>query len=146
MNSKHPEPLICTLDLQISMPVILLELRSHNEGFCLRRIQVIYPIILLWPFLYSVFKETGCKNPRLLHCLLIEGFSLFTWTIYWPCCIILSWFEAIKMPSKLIPKYFERVCKAVDKLMWFNIILKKKRFSENRTVNEKLFNAKLQKL
>lgn len=45
-----------------------------------------------------------------------------------------------------MPKYFERDCKAVDKLMWFNTILKKKRFSENRTVNEKLFNAKLQKL
>lgn len=36
MKSKHPEPLICIGDLQISKPIFLLELGPHNERFCLK--------------------------------------------------------------------------------------------------------------
>lgn len=67
MKSKHPEPLICIGDLQISKPIFLLELGPLNERFCLKSslhgCQPFPPI----PSLYLLFSSKEVKAKILDH-------------------------------------------------------------------------------
>lgn len=69
MNSKHPKPIIYTLDAQNSMSIFLLQLGSISKRFCLwRKVtytiiprKVIYAIIPLTISVFSVLFKLVVK-------------------------------------------------------------------------------------